>query len=53
VDVTRVGLAALTTVGFALFWLARLARAGRGPTGTAASNGGRPSLADVVRVLRR
>lgn len=30
VDVTRLGLAAITTAGFAVFWLSRLRRATRG-----------------------
>ncbi|NJK82295.1 MAG: hypothetical protein HC914_21555 [Chloroflexaceae bacterium] len=41
VDVTRIALAALTTVGFAVVWLARLARA------TRRDKGGGPSLKDL------
>lgn len=54
VDMTKVGLAALTTAGFALFWLARLTQTTRSTPARPRTIAGRgPSLAKWVSGLRR
>lgn len=53
VDVTRVGLAALTTAGFVAFWLAQLTRASRALPPQVPPTRTRPALIDLARALRR
>ena len=53
VDATKVGLAALTTAGFALFWLAQLTRATRALPPKRPSNRTGPTRRDLARMLRR
>jgi uncharacterized spore protein YtfJ len=53
VDATKVGLAALTTAGFALFWLAQLTRAARALPSKGRSNRVRLTRRDLAKMLRR
>jgi uncharacterized spore protein YtfJ len=53
VDATKVGLAALTTAGFALFWLAQLTRATRTLPSKGPSNRAGPTRRDLAKMLRR
>ncbi|HEY7984878.1 MAG TPA: spore germination protein GerW family protein [Ktedonobacterales bacterium] len=54
VDATKVALAALTTMGFMAFWVARLVATGRRPAaGGSAGRVRTPTIATLARALRR
>ncbi|HEV2235993.1 MAG TPA: spore germination protein GerW family protein [Ktedonobacterales bacterium] len=54
VDATKVALAALTTMGFMAFWVARLVAAGRAPSASGTASRPRmPTAAALARALRR